>query len=70
MAIKIVVTSVFVGDQAKALQFYTDILGFEKKHDIPLGEHCWLTVTTPGEPNGVELLLTPGGEAVQRSVGK
>lgn len=56
---KIVITSVFVDDQAKALRFYTDILGFEMKHDIPLGEHRWLTVTSPGEPNGVELLLEP-----------
>lgn len=57
---KIIVTSVPVEDQAKALRFYTETLGFEVKHDIPLGEHRWLTVTAPGEPNGVELLLEPG----------
>ena len=56
---KIVVTSVLVDDQAKALAFYRDILGFEQKHDIPLGEYRWLTVTSPGDPEGVELLLEP-----------
>ncbi|MEW6235383.1 MAG: VOC family protein [Candidatus Omnitrophota bacterium] len=56
---KIVVTSVFVDDQEKALQFYTKMLGFVKKTDLPLGEHRWLTVTSPDQPNGVELLLEP-----------
>lgn len=56
---KIVVTSVFVDDQEKALRFYTDILGFTKKADIPMGPYRWLTVVSPGEPNGVELLLEP-----------
>lgn len=56
---KIVVTSVFVDDQEKALQFYTTILGFQKKMDIPMGSARWLTVVSPGEPNGVELLLEP-----------
>ncbi len=56
---KIIVTSVAVDDQAKALRFYTDILGFEKKHDIPLGEHRWLTVTSSGDTEGVELVLEP-----------
>jgi catechol 2,3-dioxygenase-like lactoylglutathione lyase family enzyme len=56
---KIVVTSVLVDDQAKALSFYTDILGFEKKHDVPLGEHRWLTVVSPQDPDGTELLLEP-----------
>ena len=54
---KIVVASVAVDDQAKALSFYTEILGFELKHDVPLGEHRWLTVTSPGDSEGVELLL-------------
>ena len=56
---KIVVTSVFVDDQNKALRFYTDLLGFVKKNDVPLGKHRWLTVVSPDEPNGVELLLEP-----------
>ena len=56
---KIVVTSVLVDDQEAALRFYTGTLGFEKKEDIPLGEHRWLTVTAPGESDGVELLLEP-----------
>jgi len=57
---KIVVTSVFVEDQSKALAFYTEILGFRKKQDIPLGgEHRWLTVTSAEDPDGVELLLEP-----------
>lgn len=56
---KIVVTSVFVDDQEKALRFYTETLGFEKKTEIPLGEHRWLTVTSPGQPDGVELVLEP-----------
>lgn len=56
---KIVVTSVFVDDQARALDFYTDVLGFQKKQDIPLGEHRWLTVVSPDDPDGTELLLEP-----------
>ena len=56
---KIYVTSVPVDDQAKALEFYTNILGFELKRDIPLGEHRWLTVTSKEDPDGVELLLEP-----------
>ncbi|MDJ0706926.1 MAG: VOC family protein [Leptolyngbyaceae cyanobacterium MO_188.B28] len=56
---KIYVTSIFVDDQAKALDFYTSKLGFEKKTDIPLGEYRWLTVVAPNQPNGVELLLEP-----------
>jgi catechol 2,3-dioxygenase-like lactoylglutathione lyase family enzyme len=57
--IKIVVTSVLVDDQEKALRFYTEVLGFVKKHDIPMGEHRWLTVVSKGQPDGVELLLEP-----------
>lgn len=59
--IRINVTSVLVDDQAKALRFYTDVLGFTKKTDIPLGEARWLTVVSPQEPDGVELLLEPDG---------
>ena len=56
---KIYITSVFVDDQRKALKFYNEKLGFEKKHDIPIGENSWLTVTSKGEPDGTELLLEP-----------
>jgi catechol 2,3-dioxygenase-like lactoylglutathione lyase family enzyme len=56
---KIYVTSVFVDDQQKAQEFYTEKLGFEKKHDIPVGDYRWLTLTEPGNPNSVELLLEP-----------
>ena len=54
--------SVFVDDQSKAEKFYTEILGFKKKHDIPLGgEDRWLTVVSPEDENGMELLLEPAG---------
>ena len=53
------VTSVFVDDQAKALEFYTTKLGFEKKADVPVGEYRWLTVVSPEQRDGVELLLEP-----------
>ena len=56
---EIYVTSVFVDDQEKALNFYTNILGFEKKNDVPVGEFRWLTVTGKANPNGTELLLEP-----------
>ncbi|GEM49160.1 VOC family protein [Deinococcus cellulosilyticus] len=56
---KIVVTSVFVDDQEKALKFYTEILGFEKKTDVPAGAYRWLTVVSPEDRGGVELLLEP-----------
>lgn len=58
---RIYVTSVFVDDQRKALKFYTEILGFQKKHDIPMGEAAWLTVVSPEDPAGTELLLEPDG---------
>ena len=58
---RINLTSVLVDDQAKALQFYTDVLGFVKKTDIPLGEARWLTVVSPQQPEGPELLLEPDG---------
>lgn len=56
---RINITSVFVDDQAKALDFYTDKLGFEAKTDVPAGEFRWLTVVSPEAPDGVELLLEP-----------
>jgi predicted enzyme related to lactoylglutathione lyase len=56
---KIKVTSVLVDDQVKALKFYTEIVGFQKKRDIQLGDASWLTVVSNEEPDGVELLLEP-----------
>lgn len=59
---KINLTSVSIDDQDKALKFYTEVLGFVKKTDIPLGEARWLTVVSPQEPDGVELLLEPNAD--------
>ena len=61
MPIRITVTSVLVDDQQKALEFYTDVLGFVKKHDIDMGEARWLTVVSSADPDGTELLLEPDG---------
>lgn len=60
---RISLTSVSISDYDKALQFYTEVLGFEKKHDVPLGNgDRWLTVVSPEEPDGTELLLEPNAE--------
>lgn len=56
---RITITSVLVDDQQKALAFYTEVLGFLKKADTPVGEASWLTVVSPEDPDGVELLLEP-----------
>jgi catechol 2,3-dioxygenase-like lactoylglutathione lyase family enzyme len=56
---KIIITSVLVSDQGKALHFYTDVLGFVKKQDITAGDYRWLTVVSPDQPDGTELLLEP-----------
>jgi catechol 2,3-dioxygenase-like lactoylglutathione lyase family enzyme len=53
--------SIFVDDQSRALDFYTRVLGFEVKTDLPLGDDRWLTVVSPEDPDGVELLLEPAG---------
>jgi catechol 2,3-dioxygenase-like lactoylglutathione lyase family enzyme len=58
--VRINLASVLVDDQEKALRFYTDVLGFVKKNDIPMGEHRWLTVVSPEAQDGVELVLEPG----------
>ena len=63
---EIYITNVFVDDQEKALNFYTNILGFELKNDVPMGENRWLTVTSKKNLDGVELLLEPSGH---RAVG-
>jgi catechol 2,3-dioxygenase-like lactoylglutathione lyase family enzyme len=56
---RINLTSVLVDDQTRALAFYTEVLGFVEKQNVPLGEHAWLTVVSPDDPDGVELLLEP-----------
>src|SRR4051795_11499621 len=56
---RIHLSSILVDDQDKALRFYTEVLGFDKKTEVPLGEHRWLTVVSPEDPNGTELLLEP-----------
>ncbi|MFJ3877783.1 VOC family protein [Streptomyces sp. NPDC090077] len=58
---RIHLSSVFVDDQDKALRFYTDVLGFVKKHEVPLGADRWLTVVSPEDPEGTQLLLEPDG---------
>lgn len=58
---KITLTSLYVDDQRAARTFYTDVLGFTVRHDLPLGEDLWLTVVSPDDPDGVELLLEPSG---------
>jgi len=58
---QITLTSLLVDDQDKALAFYTEMIGFEKKHDIPMGAFRWLTVTSPEGAHGVELVLEPLG---------
>ncbi len=64
---KIKLTSVFVDDQDKALRFYTEVLGFVKKSDFPVGEFKWLTVVSPEEPDGTELLLEPNDNPVAKT---
>ena len=56
---RINLASIHVDDQEKALRFYTKVLGFATKNDVPLGEYRWLTVVSPEEPDGVELVLEP-----------
>jgi catechol 2,3-dioxygenase-like lactoylglutathione lyase family enzyme len=64
--VRINLASVLVDDQEKALRFYTETLGFEKKHDVPLGEHRWLTVVSPDDADGTELLLEPDSHPAVR----
>lgn len=64
---KIKLSSVLVDDQEKALRFYTEILGFVKKHDIPLGEARWITVVSPEGPDDIELVLEPNGNPAARA---
>jgi catechol 2,3-dioxygenase-like lactoylglutathione lyase family enzyme len=64
--VRINLTSVLVDDQDKALRFYTEVLGFVKKTEVPMGEHRWLTVVSPEDPDGVELVLEPDGHPAVR----
>lgn len=59
MALKITLASIFVDDQEKARRFYTEVLGFVTRHDLPVGDFKWLTVVSPAGPEGIELLLEP-----------
>lgn len=63
---KISYASIFVDDQDKALRFYTEVLGFEKKHDVPVGGPRWITVVAPEDPDGAELVLEPDGHPAVR----
>src|SRR5690242_20209133 len=69
---RIKLTSVMVDDQDKALRFYTEVLGFQKKHDIPAGEYRWITVVSPEGPADLELALepnaNPAGKAYQKAM--
>jgi catechol 2,3-dioxygenase-like lactoylglutathione lyase family enzyme len=64
---RIKLTSVLVDDQDKALKFYTEVFGFVKKHDIPVGEYRWITVVSPEGPADVELALEPNANPVGRT---
>jgi catechol 2,3-dioxygenase-like lactoylglutathione lyase family enzyme len=63
---RITITSVPVDDQAVAHRFYTEVLGFVIRHDVPMGEHRWLTVVSPQDPEGTELLLEPSAHPAVR----
>ena len=67
---KIQLSSVMVGDQDKALKFYTEILGFIKKRDIPVGEARWITVVSPEGPDNIELVLEPNSNPAARTFQK
>ncbi len=64
---RIILTGVFVDDQDKALKFYTETLGFVPKHDVPAGEYRWITVVSPDDPDGTELLLEPNNNPVAQA---
>jgi catechol 2,3-dioxygenase-like lactoylglutathione lyase family enzyme len=64
--VRINVVSILVDDQAKALRFYTEVLGFVKKTEMSLGEYSWLTVVAPEAPEGTELSLEPDGHPAAR----
>ncbi|WP_159798767.1 VOC family protein [Puerhibacterium puerhi] len=63
---RIHLSSIMVDDQRKALAFYTDVLGFLPKHDVPVGEDAWITVVSPEDPDGVQLVLEPDSHPAVR----
>ena len=63
---KIIVTSIFVEDQNKALQFYSETLGFVKKHDVPAGEFRWITLVSPEDQKGTEIVLEPNNNPIAK----
>lgn len=63
---KIIVTSIFVEDQDKALQFYSETLGFVKKHDVPAGEFRWITLVSPEDQDGTEIVLEPNNNPIAK----
>ncbi len=67
---KSILNSIFVEDQDSALSFYTEKLGFIKKHDVPIGEFKWLTVVSPEDPDGTEVLLEPNNNPVAKTYQK
>ena len=64
---RIKLTSIMVDDQSKALKFYTEVLGFQKKHEIPMGEYRWLTVVSPEGPGDVELSIEPNANPAAKT---
>jgi glyoxylase I family protein len=64
---RIKLTSIMVNDQDKALKFYTEVLGFRKKHDIPVGAYKWLTVVSPEGPEDLELALEPNANSAAKT---
>ena len=67
---KIHLTGIFVDNQDKALKFYVEVLGFVKKHDIPLGQFRWVTVVSPEGPDDVELVLEPNDNPAAKTFQK
>lgn len=67
---RIALSSVLVDDQDKALRFYTEVLGFVEKHNIPVGAFRWLTVVSPDEPEGMELVLEPNDNPAAKTYQK
>lgn len=67
---KIMVTSIFVEDQDKALEFYSEKLGFVKKENVPVGEFRWITLVSPDEQDGTELLLEPNNHPAAKEYQK